>query len=107
MIKYKLERILYNIKKYGVFVTLKKIFDRIFKRNKNQSKIYDNWILENEPNEEVLEEQRKHKFNYQPKISIVVPMYNTPENLFLELINSLIAQTYTNWELCLADRKSA
>ena len=30
-------------------------------------------------------------------------MYQTPEKYLKELINSLIKQTYANWELCLAD----
>jgi len=101
--KYKLERIIYNIKKYGLIVTFKKIFARIFKNNKVQNKSYDEWILEHEPNSQELEAQRGHKFDYNPKISIVVPMYNTDERLFMELLNSLLSQTYINWELCLAD----
>ena len=65
--------------------------------------IYQKWISANEPTEEELEEQRKHKFSNQPKISIIIPMYNTPVKFFGELVDSLINQTYTNWELCLAD----
>lgn len=107
MIKHKLSRIIYNIKRYGILRTIKKIFARILKRNKRNSKsdkeIYQKWILQNEPDEKQLELQKKHKFEIEPKISIVVPMYNTDENFFLELLNSLFAQTYTNWELCLAD----
>ena len=64
---------------------------------------YASWIESNEPNKEELEEQKNHKFNYEPKISVVVPMYNTPINFFEELVDSLINQTYSNWELCLAD----
>ena len=30
-------------------------------------------------------------------------MYNTPINFFEELVDCLIDQTYSNWELCLAD----
>lgn len=64
---------------------------------------YAVWIAENEPLEKELEEQRKHKFKIEPKISIIVPMYNTPVNFFEELVDCLINQTYSNWELCLAD----
>ena len=65
--------------------------------------IYQKWIAANEPTEEELEEQRNHKFEHNPKISIIIPMYNTPVKFFGELVDSLISQTYTNWELCLAD----
>ena len=64
---------------------------------------YQKWIEENEPTEEELEEQRNTKFEKNPKISILVPLFNTPVNFFDELVQSLIDQTYTNWELCLAD----
>ncbi|MCR5011445.1 MAG: glycosyltransferase family 2 protein [Lachnospiraceae bacterium] len=37
------------------------------------------------------------------KISILVPLYNTPQNFLREMIDSVKAQTYGGWELCLAD----
>lgn len=65
--------------------------------------LYQMWIENNEPTKEEIEEQRNKKFKLNPKISIIIPMYNTPLNFFKELVDSLIDQTYTNWELCLAD----
>lgn len=41
-----------------------------------------------------------------PKISVIVPLYNTPEQFLEEMIRSLISQIYPNWELCLADDAS-
>ena len=67
---------------------------------------YQKWIKNNEPTLGDLQEQRETKFEIEPKISIVVPMYNTPEKYFKELIESIEKQTYTNWELCLADGSS-
>lgn len=37
------------------------------------------------------------------KFSLLVPLYNTPLNFLQEMIDSVKAQTYKNWELCLAD----
>ncbi len=71
--------------------------------NINNKTAYQKWIEENEPNEEELEEQRNTKFSINPKISILVPLFDTPVEFFSELVQSLIDQTYTNWELCLAD----
>lgn len=52
-------------------------------------------------------EQRKLEeetvFSKDIKISILVPLYNTPEKFLREMIDSVQAQTYQNWELCLAD----
>ena len=65
--------------------------------------IYEKWIELNEPKEADLQKQRETKFEKQPKISIIIPMYHTPIKFFEELVDSLIEQTYSNWELCLAD----
>lgn len=43
------------------------------------------------------------EFTKKPLFSILVPLYNTPENMLKEMIDSVIWQTYSNWELCLAD----
>ncbi len=64
---------------------------------------YEYWMKENDPTIEELELQRKTKFKKKPKISIVIPLYNTPEDLFRELLFNMYRQTYSNWELCLAD----
>ena len=65
--------------------------------------LYQIWIEKNEPTKEELQEQKNTKFKINPKISIIIPMYNTPVNFFEELFDNLIGQTYSNWELCLAD----
>lgn len=97
------------LKQYGIIKTLQKIFkvlyNRILGRNMyaSKNKRYKIWIENNEPTFEEIEEQKKEKFKIEPKISLVVPMYNTPIKYFKELVESLINQTYENWELCLAD----
>ena len=99
-----IKKIIKNIKTYGFKNTFEKVKFVLSKNmNKNDKEEYLNWIELNEPNGNDLELQRKHKFNYEPKISLVVPMYNTPTNFFEELVDSLINQTYPNWELCLVD----
>lgn len=55
------------------------------------------------PTQEEAKKQREQKFQRMPKISILVPLYNTPENFLREMIESVTNQTYENWELCLAD----
>lgn len=87
---------------------LEKLFSNFFKRSeinfeKEEQNNFLLWVKENDPTNEELEEQKKYKFAYNPKISIVVPMYNTKERYFQELVDSINNQTYTNWELCLGD----
>lgn len=53
--------------------------------------------------DEELAKQRERNFNNGVKFSIITPLYNTPENFLIELIESLESQTYSDWELCLAD----
>lgn len=48
-------------------------------------------------------EQESRVFEYAPKISIIVPLYNTPAQFLRELIKSVEDQPYKNWELCFAD----
>lgn len=82
---------------------LRNIYIKYFSKYSEEERIYKKWIQQNEPNGKELETQRNTKFKIQPKISIVVPVYNTPEDFFDELVQSLQNQTYSNWELCLAD----
>ncbi|MBQ7955143.1 MAG: glycosyltransferase family 2 protein [Lachnospiraceae bacterium] len=55
------------------------------------------------PDEQTAMRQRNTKFERMVKISILVPLYNTPKQFLLEMIDSVRNQTYENWELCLAD----
>lgn len=82
---------------------LRSIYYKFFSKYTEEQKKYLNWIRKNEPNNEELEKQRNTKFEINPKISIIVPVYNTPEKFFEELVECLEKQTYSNWELCLAD----
>ena len=64
---------------------------------------YEKWLQKNSlTDKEVIEEEKK-KFFLGPKISIVVPLYNTNIDFFRELLYSVHCQKYKNWELCLAD----
>lgn len=64
---------------------------------------YQEWRLQHLPTQQQLQAQREKVFAYQPKFSVVVPLYKTPENYLLEMIRSVQNQTYANWELCLSD----
>ncbi|MDR1073500.1 MAG: methyltransferase domain-containing protein, partial [Treponema sp.] len=47
--------------------------------------------------------QENTRFEKKVKFSVLTPLYNTPEKLLVEMIESVENQTYKDWELCLAD----
>jgi len=55
------------------------------------------------PSEEELTQQREWSKQYHTTFSIVVPTYRTKEVYLRELITCLQEQSYTQWELILAD----
>ena len=55
------------------------------------------------PSPEQAKKERETQFAYMPQISILVPLYNTDETMLKEMIDSVLYQTYENWQLCLAD----
>ncbi len=69
----------------------------------NSEKLYKEWIKRNEPDERELEKQRQRIFDYNPEISILTPVYNTDKTFLVAMIESVLAQTYSGWELCIAD----
>lgn len=111
IIIHRINQIKFYIGKYGFFKTIKKciktILRKIIRFLKGEKDLqygdYGGWIKYNEPKDADLKVQMKKKFAIEPKISVVVPMYNTKEKFFKDLVNCMISQTYSNWELCLAD----
>lgn len=96
----------FHIRRYGVILTLVKVKDKLISRRKLKrfSRRYIKAIL---PDEEEMARERAVIFDRDIKFSILVPLYNTPEQYLREMIDSVIAQTYENWELCLADGSDA
>jgi GT2 family glycosyltransferase len=47
--------------------------------------------------------QKNKIFARQVKISVIVPLYNTQQEHLVRMIESVTAQTYGNWELCMSD----
>jgi O-antigen biosynthesis protein len=45
-------------------------------------------------------------FEFRPLISVVMPVYNTPEKYLRNAIETIQAQIYPNWEICIADDAS-
>lgn len=64
---------------------------------------YPGWFQEHRASEDELKRQKGKSFSRKYLFSFIVPAYQTPEPYLRELVESLRAQTYENWELCLAD----
>ncbi|MDO4490407.1 MAG: glycosyltransferase family 2 protein [Lachnospiraceae bacterium] len=64
---------------------------------------YPTYLAHHLPKEAELAAQRKEHFSFEPLMSIVVPLYKTPEDLLKRMVESVQAQTYSNWELLLSD----
>ena len=81
----------------------KEFWIRLHERFESEEVPYGPWYRAYIPTEETLETQRKQKFDYSPLISIAVPAYQTPVEFLRQMIESLIVQTYSNWELCIVN----
>ncbi|MGX7203931.1 glycosyltransferase family 2 protein [Enterococcus pingfangensis] len=90
----------------GLSATLNRVQGKVMRTLKKETFgpiSYKDWLKKNQVTEKELAMQKEHVFKLRPKISIVVPLYKTPENFLVELIDSFKNQTYANWELCLSD----
>jgi GT2 family glycosyltransferase len=87
------------IKRYGTL----KGFARKVKSKFHEKRIAKYYGTLSFPNDKERSLQENEKFSKDVKVSILVPLYNTPKKFLLEMIDSVMNQTYKNWELCLAD----
>jgi O-antigen biosynthesis protein len=95
----KIKRSFVIIKEQGFLYFLKKTAIKIKLLN-----TYRIWIEQNE--EKNISYQKEIKFPYEPKIDIIIPVFNPPVITLRATINSVLNQTYSNWELCIADGNS-
>lgn len=78
-------------------------------RNIDFNHDYDYWLsLNASPDEKdyLRMAEMEKGFRIRPRFSFVMPTYNTPIKLLRECIDSLLAQTYTDFEICVADDNS-
>ena len=106
-LNHRINQIKYYFNRYGFWKTVVKCFKRLFgikdKEPYTDKEAYKLWQENNEYKLSELNELRKKRFEIEPLISVIVPMYNTNEKYFEELVNSVVTQIYPHWELCLAD----
>ena len=86
--------------------SVKGVIEKI-KYKKRQQKAMRSFGTAGFPSQAKRKEEENTVFENAVKISILVPLYNTPKNFLTDMINSVLYQTYKNWELCLADGSDA
>jgi len=69
---------------------------------------YNEWLIKNYPRKIDLLQMANslEVFQYKPHISVIMPVFNAPEQFLREAIESVINQIYPYWELCIADDNS-
>lgn len=92
-----------RVKRYG---SIKEVIRKI-KSKKIERSAYKIHGTESFPTEEERRICSRRQFEKPHTFSILVPLYNTPEKFLREFIDSVFAQTYGGWELCLADGSDA
>lgn len=74
--------------------------------NKNVDELFYNPLVDTDYRK-WLEEQEDEicyeEFQYKPLISIIIPTYNVKRKLLSECLDSILNQSYTNFEICIAD----
>lgn len=73
------------------------VIRRFFSVGKRGS--YKRWIKNMESNKE----NQELLGDYQPMISVIIPVYNVIENQLEGCIKSVLTQTYRNWQMCIVD----
>ena len=64
---------------------------------------YNEWYKQTCTTEEALQAQRSTVLPLQPKFSIVIPAYKTPEKFLRRMLQSIADQTYPHFEVNVAD----
>lgn len=91
-----LKKTYYYLKRNGISKAIGAALERV------QGAYYADYTY-TEPKAGVLQAQRETCFEKDITFSIVVPAYETKETFLQQLLESLLKQTYSNWELILAD----
>ena len=109
-----------SFKNYFNLATFKRAFDYLFSEgissfiDKTKRKVkglqvdydYDEWYkLTKTTDEELIRQKNDYdrEFSFKPKYSIIIPIYDTKDRFLEKLFDSILNQTYPNFEVCIAD----
>lgn len=95
---YGLKKVSAYLKRYGFVKLLRKAMER----RSNKSDYNDSRIDEIATEAELFWQGQQH-FEMEPVISIIMPAFNTPKKSLIQTLTSVKIQSYSKWELCIAD----
>lgn len=95
-----IRKTLHYLKKNGVKHAYYAARERIEEERKTQ-------YIYMKPAQNVLAVQREEAKQFPYKLSLVVPAYETKEEFLRELVESVLRQSFENWELVIADASSS
>ena len=95
----------YRLPERLIKVIRKKLFPARPGENASASSEYHKWLHHHRPGARDLDRMRQEAlgFIFQPLISVITPVFNTPPRWLRECVESVLTQTYENWELILID----
>ena len=96
----------YNIKKgfrYLKHYGLKEFMVRLQERMEPEEVPYGPWYEKHKRTEQELKKQSEKRFKENVLISVAVPVYHTGELFLRQMIESVMDQSYKNWELCIVN----
>lgn len=99
----------YNIKKgfrYLKHYGLKEFLVRLQERMEPEEVPYGPWYEKHKRTEQELKKQSEKRFKENVLISVAVPVYHTGELFLRQMIESVMDQSYKNWELCIVNAGS-
>ena len=96
---YKIKKAFLYFKHFGP----KEFMNHLFERLEPEEVPYGPWYESHKPDAAELDRQRKTEIQGGPLFSVLVPTYMTREVFLRQMIESVKAQTYGRWELCIAD----
>ena len=96
---YKIKKAFLYFKHFGPGEFMNHLFERL----EPEEVPYGPWYESHKPDGTELDRQRRIDIEGGPMFSILVPTYMTREVFLRQMIESVKAQTYSRWELCIAD----
>lgn len=100
-IKQNRKRVVSYLRRNGVKETFYKVTERMHTDAENRG--YHEEALAKIPTDDELARQSKHSFIHRYKFSILVPTYETDPVFLRKMVKSVTDQSYSGWELCIAD----